>query len=193
MFEMFYELKEHEQTDLLIDQIRINTEEGIILSGIGKNWYISEKVAKSYLSMGIKAHALDVTHALHGDIGLIRNQPIIFTSKSGKTKELLDLIKYLYHIRDLMVIRPIMIGIFLEHDSPAEEWLDVLIEPESKNVFEFDSNNIIPSLSINIIQMYLDWIGVQVFEGNVSLMNRFKYNHPGGNIGAQLDMNKEIE
>lgn len=191
MFHLFFELYSLENTTKLIDCIDNHLNKGVILSGVGKNWYICEKVAKTFISMGIPTQTLDPVHALHGDIGMIKEQTMIFISKSGSTIELVTLIKYLYDIKKKGIVNPKMVSISLKEPS-TKDFMDICIYPTQNNIYEFDSKNIIPTLSINIIQMLLDWIGVTVFEKNPFLQERYPYNHPGGSIGNKLGTDKLI-
>jgi arabinose-5-phosphate isomerase len=193
--EVFNQLVENENTQKIIDLISSDLQRGIIFSGVGKNWYISEKLCKTFLSMSIKSQSLDPVHALHGDIGMIENQFIIFTSKSGNTKELKTLIDYLSLIRKNGIISPIFIGVFLNAKADLYNAMDYCITPTTKvsQIDEFDSANLVPSLSINIIQMFLDYVGSQVFDKNPQLKARYKWNHPAGAIGSSLGMEKLLD
>ena len=160
---------------------------GFIFCGVGKNWYICEKVAKTFMSMGIPAQTLDPVHALHGDIGMIQDQNIVFISKSGTTVELVACMEYLKTIRDKGVISSRFININLNSKAPSNELCDQVITNHLDTpVYEFDEKNIIPSLSIDTIQMILDYIGVEIFEAHKPLLERYPYNHPGGSIGKKV-------
>jgi len=194
MMDVFFELIKSKETKKVCEELDVNYENGIILCGIGKNWYIAEKVAKTFLSLGIKAHALDPVHALHGDLGLIDYQTIFFISKGGSTKELLTLLSYIRKRRDNSIVKdvdPFLVGLTLNYEPVFEEYLDICIKPSKKiKIYEFDKKNIIPTLSISVMQMVLDYIGVKVHQNNVGLLDKYKYNHPGGAIGKQLGSSK---
>ena len=194
LIEIFNQLIDQPITKQIIDLISKEIDRGIIFSGVGKNWYISEKLCKTFISMSIQSQALDPIHALHGDIGMIQNQFMIFTSKSGNTKELITLIDYLYKVRSIGIFSPIFIGVFLNKDAELVSKMDYCIVPscDMSSIVEFDSANLVPSLSINIIQMFLDYVGSQIFDNNPVLKERYKWNHPAGMIGKQLDMNKNL-
>lgn len=192
MIKIYEELLNNENTEYLINYLIRNYKNGIIFCGVGKNWYIAEKLCKTALSMGIPAQALDPTHAMHGDIGMINNQTIIFTSKSGETNELSVLIKYLKKIRALGIINPKFASVFLNKNASLNSEMDshLSIYPLSdvKEIKEFDIKGLVPSLSINIVQMFLDKILSKIFDANEKLRIRYKYNHPYGSIGKELGM-----
>jgi len=192
MFDLFFELVANENTNTLISKIS-ESEDGAVISGVGKNWYVAEKVAKTYLSMGIRCATIDPVHALHGDIGLIKNQIIIVTSKSGNTEELVTFVKYIRFMRNLGKINPYLVGVILNKDGAIVDLLDLSICPLKYKIFEFDQKDLVPSLSINIIQMLLDYIGVMVFEQNPTLLEKYKYNHPGGEIGTRTKIGELLD
>ena len=65
----------------------------IILTGIGKNIPIGQKIAATLSSTGAPAFLLHPTEALHGDIGIVSEKDVIIAmSYSGETDELLELL-----------------------------------------------------------------------------------------------------
>lgn len=166
-----------------------------VFSGVGKNWYICEKVVKTYLSMGIQCEALDCVHALHGDLGMLvgdEEKVLVFVSKSGTTKELVEIEKIVKKLREIGKIKnTTVVGFFLNtREKVHEELFDMLITlPDGfkyEDIYEFDERNIVPSLSINTMQMVLDLIGVTLYESRSELVENYVYNHLGGNNGARL-------
>ena len=114
MFKVFFDLKESKNYKGLMDLKDKILKDGIIFCGVGKNWYICEKVTKTFLSMGIPAQALDPVHALHGDLGMIRNQVVVFVSRSGTTEELLNLARVLQGIKkNNLCGEVVLVGMFL--------------------------------------------------------------------------------
>lgn len=196
MVKIYEELIQNENVDYLSNYLLRNYKKGVIFCGVGKNWYIAEKLCKTSISMGIPAQALDATHAMHGDIGMIHDQLIIFISKSGETKELEILIKYLKKIRELNIINPKFACVFLNKNasliSEMDKHLSIYPSSDVKDIKEFDYKGLVPSLSINIIQMFLDKITTKIFDTDEKLRIRYKYNHPYGSIGKELGMTKFI-
>lgn len=65
----------------------------IILSGVGKNAPIAQKLAGTLNSIGAPSCFLDATQALHGDLGLCAEGDLaILLSNSGATEEMLRLL-----------------------------------------------------------------------------------------------------
>ena len=176
-----------------------------IFSGVGKNWYICEKEVKTFISMGLNARSLDCTHALHGDLGMLmnpnENKYLFFISKSGKTEEMHKLIDVVIDLRSKSIIKNLHL-VFVCLNSEIENFIDtskfdfVLKPMEAYKYFEnieLDDRNLVPTLSINITQSILDYIGVSVYESNEALVENYKYNHLGGSNGAKLGMEKYLK
>ena len=175
----------------------------IILSGVGKNWYICEKVVKTYLSLGIHAEALDCVHALHGDLGMLKGDDpklLIFVSKSGTTKELVKLVEIVDELRKKNILKNLfVVGFYLNNieNISTKDMYDILITLPNgfryEDVPEFDNRNIVPTLSINTMQMVLDYFGIHMYESRPELVNGYVYNHLGGNNGKRLNSDKFVK
>lgn len=189
----------------LIKELKKVDNPTFIFSGVGKNWYICEKEVKTFISMGLNAKSLDCTHALHGDLGMLMNpnelKYLFFVSKSGKTSEMHKLIDVIIDLKNKGIIKNIKI-VFLCLNSDIGESVnisefDFVINPSKENKqfsnIELDDRNLIPTLSINITQSVLDYIGVQLYESNIDLIDNYKYNHLGGSNGAKLGMDKYLK
>lgn len=165
-----------------------------VFTGVGKNWYICEKVVKTFISMGIQAQALDPNHALHGDLGMLRadgDKVLVFVSRSGTTAELVKLAKVVKTLKDRNVLFDLeTIALFLNHEKPNFELFDTWIYPDDpyalSSIYEFDERDLVPSLSINILQMVLDLLGVLLYEGRDNLVDGYVYNHLSGGNGEKL-------
>lgn len=172
-----------------------------IFSGVGKNWYVCEKATKTFLSMGLKAHALDCTHALHGDLGLLEGDTkkiLFFISKSGTTEEMVKLAKTIKYLKDLGYVKNIKVfGLFMEKKASDQEGIlyDSVISPNSTDIakLEFDDRNLIPSISINVTQTILDLFGILIYQAYPNLIENYKYNHMAGNNGKKLGSNSILE
>ena len=170
-----------------------------IFSGVGKNWYICEKEVKTFLSMGINAKSLDCTHALHGDLGMLMDKDedkvLVFVSKSGTTKEMVQLVHIIKDLEYKRIISNIKLAcVFLKHNPILQNSYDFVLTPreiEDTNL-EVDKRNLIPSLSIHETQMVLDILGVQLYEERDELIDNYQYNHLGGSNGKKLGMDKYL-
>jgi len=182
---------------------RVNPYTEFIFCGVGKNWYIAEKVTKTFISLGLNARALDPVHALHGDLGAIQknaNQVFFFMSKSGKTEELVHAAKVVKYLRDVVhKISPLTVAFTLNtaEDGADKSLYDIVISIpralKEECLSEFDTRELVPSLSINTMQAVLDCLGVMVYESSPELVENYKYNHMGGANGKALGADKLLE
>lgn len=165
-----------------------------VFSGVGKNWYICEKVVKTFISMGIQAQALDPNHALHGDLGMLKadgEKVLVFVSRSGTTAELVKFAKVVKALKERGILTHLeTVALFLNKSKPNAELFDTWIFPDDSTalsaIYEFDERDLVPSLSINIIQMVLDLFGVLLYEGHPELVAGYVYNHLSGGNGEKL-------
>lgn len=160
---------------------------------------------KTFISMGLHCESLDCTHALHGDLGILSDigyeseeKIIFFISKSGTTSELIKLARVIKALKvNNKISNVTTVGYSLNVKKPFSELYDVVISPdeyfEAYTSFEFDDRNLVPSLSINIMQMVLDYIGVMIYESKPELVEHYVYNHLGGSNGEKLGGNKLLE
>ena len=71
----------------------VKTGHKVILSGVGKNAHIAQKLTGTLNSIGVPSCFLDPTQALHGDLGLCASGDLaILLSNSGATGEMLRLL-----------------------------------------------------------------------------------------------------
>lgn len=200
MNNVFIDLLKNKTLNEICDSIKTQkTLPNFVFSGVGKNWYICEKVVKTWLSMGLHAQALDCTHALHGDLGMLQANEypsndktvLFYLSKSGTTVEMLKLVNIVNHLKaDGMMKHVTTVGFFLNNELPDPALYDHLIVPSAEfkpeMMYEFDERNLVPSLSINVMQMVLDYLGVAIYESSPSLVEAYKYNHLAGANGKKL-------
>ena len=65
----------------------------VCLTGIGKSADVAQKIAGTFNSTGTRSYVLDVTRAVHGDLGMIApNDLVVALSLSGESEELVRLI-----------------------------------------------------------------------------------------------------
>ena len=73
----------------------VNCHSKIILCGVGKSGLIASKIASTMSSVGSPAFSLSANDCLHGDLGSISKKDLlILISNSGKSEELLPIIKF---------------------------------------------------------------------------------------------------
>lgn len=138
---------------------------------------------------------------MHGDLGMLKtnnDKVLIFISRSGKTNELVKLAKIVNTLKKQGIFSHLeTIALFLNPKKPNVDLFDTYIFPNSPSdldlIYEFDDRDLVPSLSINILQMVLDLLGVILYEGKDDLVNGYVYNHLSGGNGEKLGGNAILE
>ncbi|MBQ9479043.1 MAG: SIS domain-containing protein [Selenomonadaceae bacterium] len=173
------------QMENLISDCQATLENGhkIIVSGLGKNVPICEKFVGTMLSMGLDANFLHTNSAVHGDMGMIRaGDLVIILTKSGATAEsvyLANLLKRREGVKMwLLTFKAI---------SPLTDVIDNRLVITLRH--EGDLWNVMPNNSTTLNLIVLQTLAIELARRmNLSLEQNFKPNHPGGAIGAQLQM-----
>jgi arabinose-5-phosphate isomerase len=195
--EIFFDFLNNEHYNVVKEIVEKSDD--VIFCGVGKNWYICEKIVKTWLSMGIKCESLDCVHALHGDLGMLQNnfnKVIFFVSKSGNTEEMVKLLNIINDLKDKGILKNLITVGFNMNNKVDKSKYDYCLTPSSipyNEVKEFDERNLVPSLSINTMQMVLDVMGVEIFENNPKMVENYKYNHLAGANGRRLGGDKYME
>ena len=153
----------------------------LIFCGVGKSGHIALKLSSTFSSLGLASWFLHPVEALHGDLGRIREEDaIVVLSKSGTTKEILDMFPWIKIPKDSRI------GLLGNVSSPlASEvgWvLDCSIEREAC------LNNLAPTASSTVMLGIGDAMAVfyEYLEGLSP--ESFAVNHPGGLLGKSLRM-----
>ena len=155
----------------LVEKIDYNST--IYFTGIGKSYNMAYHSADLLKSVGFKTFCLDPTKALHGDVGTIKENDIVFFySNSGNTSELLPLIE---NIRER---KALTIGICCNSSSKFHQLChQTLVLPFKEelyvnNIKTIPTNSCFSHLTFgNILIMLL----IQKF--NIELSD-YKLNHP---------------
>ena len=79
----------------------------IVVTGIGKNIHVGEKIAATMASTGSTAMLLNPVQAMHGDLGMVTAADIVLAiSYSGESDEVIRLIPSLRRIGVKVIGRP---------------------------------------------------------------------------------------
>lgn len=152
----------------------------IIASGLGKNVPICDKFIGSMVSLGLPAYFLHTNSAVHGDIGLVKEDDIvIILTKSGETQESIYLEKQLRkHKANIWLLS-------FEHKSTLADRIDKKIILDLKH--EGDMWNIMPNNSTTMNLIILQGLAMNIAKRMDITLDDFKLNHPGGHIGELLN------
>ncbi len=151
----------------------------VIASGLGKNVPICEKFVGTMNSAGLDARFLHTNTAVHGDLGMIGPDDIVFLlSKGGNTYETVALAQYL---KDRGTNTWLM---SFTDKCKTMEVLDKNFILKLRN--EGDPWDIMPNNSTTIYLIVLQGIAIELCKRMGVTLEDFKKNHPGGGIGARL-------
>lgn len=158
----------------------------IVLLGVGKSGKIAAKISATLCSTGSSSIFLHPSDAIHGDMGIIGANDVIFAlSQSGNTDELLRLILPLRNLR-----LPI-VGLGGNRHSRLAEQCDLWIQAHVLK--EACPHNLAPTCSTTLALAIGDAFALTLMQLRGDDQGSFVKNHPGGRLGARLNLKiKEI-
>ncbi len=163
----------------------LNCKGKVITAGIGKSGLIARKISATLSSIGVSSFFLNPSEANHGDLGQIdRRDLLLVFSYSGNTAEISNMLRYAnrFNIK--------IIGVASKKDSLLIKSCDVaLLIPVVK---EADPTGMVPTTSTSISLLLGDCLAVALMSKMRFSKERFKIFHPGGNIGQNLLLVKDI-
>ncbi len=151
----------------------------IIASGLGKNVPICEKFVGTLNSLGIDARFLHTNTAIHGDLGIVGKNDIVFLlSKGGNTLETVELGQ---HLNERGTNTWLM---SFYDDGKASKIIEKRFVMHLRN--EGDAWDIVPNNSTTVYLIVLQGMALEIAKRLNVTLEDFKVNHPGGGIGARL-------
>jgi arabinose-5-phosphate isomerase len=176
----FAGLDEERFTALLADCENVIKGGGkIVASGLGKNVPICEKFVGMMNSLGLESAFLHTNTAMHGDLGLIKdNDIVLILSKSGSTAESVSFAEYIKKHKAKKWLLSFNDGGML-----AKTLDDKLLLPLAH---EGDAWDIVPNNSSSCYLILLQGLALYLAERVGVKLDDFKKNHPGGAIGMRL-------
>jgi arabinose-5-phosphate isomerase len=161
-----------------ITEVVLHSKGCIFFTGIGKSGIIAQKIAATCSSSGTKAFFLSPQNALHGDIGLVgRNDIVFFLSKSGETSELLELCPALRNKG------AILIAVVTNPSSRLARACEFsFVLPELKELCPFD---LAPTSSTIAQLVFGDLLAMVIMRLKEVSLSDFIQNHPAGRIGRR--------
>ena len=182
-FNNFIKKINSEDVYYLIDTLIYHKFENIYIIGVGKSQSIASYISDIFKSIKLKSFNINSNNLTHGDLGCIcKSDLVIFISKSGNTKELLDIVNIIPCNKILLTCN---------NNSYLQQIVSkTLIIPF---IEEADIHfNIIPSNSSTNILMFINFvINVYIEKSNLEL-NEYKINHPSGDIGFKTKQIKDF-
>lgn len=163
--------------DLILE--RLDAGGKIVLTGVGKNIPIAQKIAATLSSTGAPSVVLHPSDAMHGDLGIVQPRDIVVAmSYSGASDELLTVLPAL---RRLNVP---MIALTGEAESPLARLCDrTLVVRVSREACPF---NIAPTASTTATLAVGDALAMVLLEARGFRKEDYAKLHPAGAIGRAL-------
>lgn len=157
----------------------------VIVTGMGKSGHVGRKMAATFASTGTPAHYVHPSEASHGDLGMVQPHDVIVAlSWSGETTELADLVGYAKRFR---------VGLIAVTSSPTSTLAaqaDVCLHlPKAK---EACPNGLAPTTSTTMQLALGDALAVALLEQRGFTAQDFRVFHPGGKLGAQLKLARDV-
>ncbi len=153
----------------------------VIFSGVGKSAFIAKKVSATFVSVGIKSHFLSPLDAFHGDFGIVNDDDIfIIFSKSGETKELIDICHYAKKRKNFII------ALSSNIKAKLKKLVDLFVYlPFKKEICPF---NLVPTTSTTIQLIFSDILINLLMEKTQITIKQYSENHPSGLIGKKTNL-----
>lgn len=151
----------------------------IIVTGVGKNLPIGEKIAATLTSTGSPAVVLHANNALHGDLGIVSEGDVVLAlSYSGSSEELVSLIPAIRRRQVKIIAITGVAGSSLANLS--DETIPIRVEREACPF------NMAPTTSTTVTLAVGDALAMVLLEARGFKRDDYAKLHPGGAIGRTL-------
>ncbi len=159
--------------------ILFKTRGRIVVTGMGKSGLIGKKISATLTSTGAPSIFLHPSEAMHGDIGIIKNEDTILAlSTSGETYEVIRLLNFIKRIGAKLIV---LVGDPLSSlAKESDVFIDCGIEKEACPI------GLVPTASTTLSLAVGDALAITLMKKRGFGVEDFRYNHPGGNIGKKL-------
>ena len=160
----------------------INSNGKLIISGIGKSGIVGKKIAATLASTGTPSFFLHAGEAYHGDLGMVeKNDLVLLISNSGETDEVLKLIPFLKHQKNITIS---MSG---SPNSSLAKNTDFHLNISAKT--EACPLQLAPTSSTTTTMVMGDALAVVLMKLRNFQDINFARFHPGGSLGKRLVQN----
>ncbi len=165
----------------IVEAILSTLEQGgkIVVTGVGKNIHIGEKIAATMASTGTTAMLLNPVQAMHGDLGMVTPRDIVLAiSYSGESDEVIRLIPSLRRIGVKVVGMTGKMDSSLAKNSDWVYWIDC-----GREACPF---NMAPTTSTTATLALGDALAMVLLAARGFRKENFALLHPAGAIGRAL-------
>ena len=157
---------------------RIHLKKGkLISSGMGKAGQIAQNIATTFSSTGTPSVFLHPSDAQHGDLGVIQeNDVLLLISNSGKTREILEIVRLASKLYDLPLI--VITG---NPKGELADQADVILQ--TGNPEEVCPLGLTPTTSTTTMTVIGDILVVLMMEKIGFSISDYAKRHHGGYLG----------
>ena len=151
----------------------------VVVSGVGKNLHVAEKMSAIFASTGVNSIVLNPVQAMHGDLGMTGSADVLLAlSFSGESEEVVRLIPAVRR-HGLKVV-----AIVGNPASTLAKLADVVLEiPCGKEACPF---GMAPTNSTTATMAMGDALAMVMIDVQSFDRERYALNHPAGAIGRAL-------
>lgn len=151
----------------------------VVITGIGKSAIIGQKIVATLNSTGTPALYMHAADAIHGDLGMIRDEDIILCiSKSGNSSEIKVLVPLIRSFGNKLIAITGNVESYLARE--ADLLLNTTVDQEAC------PNNLAPTTSTTAQLAMGDALAVCLIEWHGFTTADFAKFHPGGTLGKKL-------
>jgi len=156
-----------------------------VVSGLGKSGHIGHKITATLASTGTPAFFIHPAEAGHGDLGMVTGGDVVLAiSWSGETTELRPIVEFSRRFGNPLI------ALTSRRDSSLSRQADITLTlPQAE---EACPHGLAPTTSA-IMQLALgDALAIALLETRGFTAENFHRFHPGGRLGAKLNLVRDI-
>jgi arabinose-5-phosphate isomerase len=151
----------------------------VVLMGMGKSGLVGRKISSTFASTGTPSFFLHPAEGLNGDFGMLAKEDVIIAiSKSGETRELLEVLPLIKRYGNRLII---LTG---NLSSPLAKAGDVTLDIRVKE--EACPLNLAPTASTTTTLALGDALAIALMGKRNFKKEDFAMLHPGGALGKRL-------
>ena len=151
----------------------------IVVTGVGKNFYVGQKISATLASTGSTSVTLHPSQAMHGDLGILSKTDVLLAlSYSGESEELVGIIPVVRRQGIKIVAMTAVAGSAVARASD-----ELILTPVIREACPF---NLAPTASTTAALAVGDALAIVLLEARGFKKEDYAKLHPGGTIGRTL-------
>jgi arabinose-5-phosphate isomerase len=151
----------------------------VVFIGMGKPGHVGAKLAATFSSLGIPSFFVHPGEAMHGDLGMISKNDLVFIiSYSGESYEIVSILPNIRRIGSKII------GLTANEDSFLAKYSDICeVLPKFEEACRL---GLAPTSSTTVEMIYGDALAVTISTLRNFSKTDFGLYHPGGSLGKSL-------